>query len=550
MERAQLWLALGNSLRADLANSEALGAYAKALDAATRSNITSLVGAVKVGLAQSYMTVDPGKARALMDEVLALPADPQDEKLIRAQLLDLRGRASLNLGQASDAMPFFTEAIKLSGGLGGSRVNLLQIPIRGDAALGALQTNHPDRAREYLSESGAGHLPSDEWTNGMGDPPVCGDATGIHAEDSAVVEFSIGADGRVIGTAPIYASRPGGLGLAFAQAVRQWFWNPERIATIPAFWRNLVRIEMRCREGQSPRQLSAPFYEQTRAWLAGSSLAAADLEPLKKRYVPGDDPRLEREDLAAVPALMTRLPLETNPKRVETIAHHLDAALAQSGAPAAARALAMHLKPEQHETSVWSFEHVQSSARQLAVLEKLDPQSSATAWLTLEYAIALEANGQFKQARPVLERVLAFAPEVLDAHDPLRDVATLHLAALARRSGDTAGAEARVAAAGITREQCMLFDVRPVPTKLMDFSAGARRESDHWGIDGYLRVAFDIDAAGHPENVRTVIAYPPFVFQKATERSLGGSRYLAPVVDGVAAGCTGHLIGVIYRNGR
>ena len=104
-------------------------------------------------------------------------------------LYDLRGRATLNLGRPQEAMPFLSEALELSGGIQGTQVSLVQIGIRGDAAIGALLTNHSDDARKYLTWTGAGHLQSEEWTHGLGDPPVCSEAADIHPNDMAVIEF-------------------------------------------------------------------------------------------------------------------------------------------------------------------------------------------------------------------------------------------------------------------------------------------------------------------------------------------------------------------------
>ena len=139
----------------------------------------------------------------------------------------------------------------------------------------------------------------------------------------------------------------------------------------------------------------------------------------------------------------------------------------------------------------WSAERVRAGASQLAALEQSDPNSAATAWFTLEYAIALESNGRFKDARPVLERVLAFPPAVLPEHDPVRDVATLHLAALLRVAGEPAAADANVKAAGITRAQCTLFDVHPVATDTSVSTADFPEKELRWGFDGFSRESFE-----------------------------------------------------------
>lgn len=546
-ERALMWLAIGEAQRFDLAMSPAIETYQKGLQPAQEAKSPELVMRSEVGLALCYMTVDPGKAAQLLDAVLAAPETASGPKLLRAQYLALRGRASLNLGQAHEAMPFLTQAINLSGGIRGSQVNLIQVGIRGDAAIGALLLKHENDAREYLTYTGAGHLPSEEWTRGLGDPPVCSEAADIRRDDLAVVEFSIAPDGKVIGAAPIYTSRPGVLGLAFAKAVKEWRWDPERIAKLPSFWRNMVRIEMRCIARPHPRGLADPFRRETLAWLSESHVSAEDLEPLILRYEAGNDPRLERDDLAAIPAMLARLPIETDHKKTKALAERLTTALEKSKAPAAARALAMSLEPEEPSSSR-NAERVRSSASHLATMEHTDPQSAATAWLTLEYAFALEANGSFKEAEPILDRVLAYPIDVLAEHDSLRDVATLHLAALQRRAGDAGGADSKIKAAGLTRAQCMLFDVRAVVTNNSVYSRDFPDEALRWGFDGYVREDFDIDATGHVENVRTIIAYPPFVFRAAAEKTVARFQYLAPVIDGVSAGCDGHTIAVNYRS--
>jgi len=107
-----------------------------------------------------------------------------------------------------------------------------------------------------------------------------------------------------------------------------------------------------------------------------------------------------------------------------------------------------------------------------------------------------------------------------------------------------------VQAAGLTRAQCLLFDVRPVPTDTKTSSDDFPDEALRWGFDGYMREAFDIDADGRVGNVRTIVAYPPFVFRSAAEKAVARFRYLAPVVNGTAAGCDGHAIAVNFRTGR
>src|ERR1700688_1564937 len=135
LERAMMWLAIGEAQRYDLAMTPAIDSYGKSLDAAQEAKSAELVVRAEIGLALCYMTISPEKATSLLDAVLAAPAAASYSKLMHAQYYALRGRASLNLGQTREAMPFLTKAIDLSGGMRGTQVNLIQIGIRGDAAI-------------------------------------------------------------------------------------------------------------------------------------------------------------------------------------------------------------------------------------------------------------------------------------------------------------------------------------------------------------------------------------------------------------------------------
>ena len=546
LERAALWITLADAQRSDFDIQAAVDSYNQGLAAAQSANNRDLVARTEASLALCYMTSDPDKAAALLDAVLSDPEFASFSQEHRAQYTDLRGRADLNRGRALEAKPYLAKAVELSGGLKGTQVNLLQIGIRGDAAIGAFLLNDKKSAQQYLTWTGAGRLPSAEWTLGLGNPPVCSEASDIRPDDSVIVEFSIAADGHVTGASPIFVSRPGTNGIAFARAVSEWRWNPERIQGLSPFWRTMIRIELHCIPRPLPHDLGSPYARETRAWLAQQHLPAEDLALFTMSYVPKDDPRLAREDLAAIPALFARLRIESDYRRKESIFSHLISALDKANGPASTYAFALNQEPVDPLAPIDSADRVRKRARHVEIMERRFPQTSASAWINLEYAISLEFQGHFKDAQPVLERVLAYPAEVLKQDDPVRNVATLHLAALQRRAGDAAGADAHIKDAGLTRAQCMLFDVRPV---LMAGSVRAIKppaEMLDWGLDGIVRETFDIASDGHVENVRTTIAYPPFVYRAAAERQVAQYRYIAPAIDGVPAGCEGHTTMVGY----
>ncbi len=128
-----------------------------------------------------------------------------------------------------------------------TRVDLRDVSARSDTAIAALLAGDPESARKYMAYTGAGRLPK-----GSFDPavqmkaPACGGEGGLKPADMAVIEFSIGDDGTVTSSTPIYAAGGGPVALEFARAALGWSWTPEQVKTLPRFYRYNIRLEMRC----------------------------------------------------------------------------------------------------------------------------------------------------------------------------------------------------------------------------------------------------------------------------------------------------------------
>lgn len=123
----------------------------------------------------------------------------------------------------------------------------------------------------------------------------------------------------------------------------------------------------------------------------------------------------------------------------------------------------------------------------------------------------------------------------------------LHLALIDKRRGAPVLADKRLDDAGIDAEQCSLLDVRPVPQNMEISSNAFPQEAINWRFEGSAREAFDIAADGHVEDVRTVIAYPPFVFGPTTEKAVARFRYLPPTLGSEVLGCVGQTVNVQFR---
>jgi len=541
-------MVLGDANRFELDMPDAIVAYRRAIDAAPGDQGADARRTALIHIALAATVTDPAAAAESLDAVLADKAFVSTlSKKTLSEIEDLRGRAEINRGDPKAAAPILRQAVADSGGLSTSRVDIVQAEIRGDAAIAAELVHDDDRAHEYLAGTGSGFNDSELWIQSADmQPPVCDPSRDLLATDTAVVQFAIDAQGTVIGAAPVYASRPGRMGVEFAKAVRLWRWSPDSVAKLNRFWRDMIRIQLRCVEQPQPIELSDIFFDATALWLASQGAGPDDIALFESRAVASSDPRLLREDASGVAALLARTKTPGAGRIDPLLLARLNQAVNSLQAPADVRAFVLvqgvEATMDGHNYSYRALAAKLGAAR--PAFEATWPNSRAAAWLAVEQAIALENGRRMPDAAPLLKTVLAYPDTVLPKDDPIRVLAVLHLTMIERKGVDTTLA---VAEAGLKPGQCSLLDVRPVATDIAigsdDFPAAAQR----WGFEGYVRVAFDIDGLGHPQDVRTVVAYPPFIFNKTTEAAFTRSRYLTQAIDGVAVGCAGHTQSVRFK---
>ncbi len=549
---AEALIVLGDAERFDQNMEAAIAAYDRALGLAMGPEGQALADSALIDKALAAMVVDPARSAAALDVILNAPKTMAGlSKDASAQILDLRGRAELNLGNPKAAVKFFTKAIDMTGGLTSTKVSLAQVSMRSDLAI-AYQLLHDDEnTHRAMAFSGAGHLKSEAWGEGSSmEPPACDDRRDLKPDDTAVVEFAINGSGRVVGAAPIYASRPGRMGVEFARAVRQWTWTPETLAQLNPFWRSAIRVQIGCDQRPKPDELSDEFEAAATRWLVAKGVDQARFTALVNGPVKADDPRLSDDDVLAIAVIFHRMQTPGEGLDDPRLDHRMDEALNAAAAPPEIRALILERRAKRSEGDVGGFKYRRLAAR-LGVdapqFERTWPGTRSAAWLRLEYALALENAGRFADARPQLDGVLAYPPTAVPADDPIRKVAVLHIATLERRRGDSKAAEASISQAGLSPGQCSLMDVRPVVRNNSISDDAFPNQALIWNFEGFVRVGYDIDATGRPTNVRTLLAYPPFIFDKATEKAVSGFSYLPPTINGQAVGCTGHVQGVVYN---
>jgi TonB family protein len=518
----------------------------------------------KAALARVLIWSEPREAARLLDELAALPPETWGEgKDALALIHALRGRVELNSADPAAALPHLRRAAQLSGGTTSTRINLTDARVRGDLAIAYHLTGQPQEQQKLVAYSGAGTA----VTKGLGSAasqrlPACGEATGLAPDDVAVVEFGIGDDGRVGAVTPVLVKRSG-TGPAgpvpaetqFVQAVRGWFWNVGALKDLDPFWRQAIRVELRCDSARPESNL------------VGSSMATEAAAALDRLGVRPRGP-LPDNDAAALPLIRAELAAREaadGPSSVQLLAplvalsrgnaaaptaERLDATrrevalLEAAGSEPAALALARawlanveswDLRPEQADRLM------RDRLRPLLAAEEVRaPDARSTNFLRLELAEAHDGLRESAEASAVLERIAATPESALGRADPIRTAALLRLSNIAAAGRDTARAATALAATGLTPEQCALVDVRPEPRNMRVTSADFPELARRWGSSGFARVSYDITADGRPVNVRAVVASPPFTFAEATEQAAEGFRFQPVFRPGNTLGCVGN----------
>jgi tetratricopeptide (TPR) repeat protein len=492
--------------------------------------------------AQMLTLLEPGRAIALADEALAIArSDPKIEKSFLAAVHNAKGRALLNAGKVEEARASFRTAISLRGGLDHT-IDYSEFSMRSDAAIAALRAKDREGARKLLAYTGAGRTLVRFPTGTDMTLPQCGGIDDLKPEDTAVVEFIIGRDGKVRAARPVFASRTGQTGYAFARAVNGWTWNPASIAGLTDFYLSTARVEVRCSNSFQRPSLMSESQKAASDWFASQGVTSNWIGQTEKDA----RGRLTSQSLANNKAAMadTHLFLAANAtggavKRQKHYAAALSlmraagapvsawlapairstfAAGDQSGSPLAMRAMAAELEPLRNDPAIRS-----------------DRNASATVGMVLA---ELYAAARLPAQEMAVLKSVADDPE-LEKNSPLRVAALLAFANASVAAGDVAGAAGAYARTGLSARQCAALDSPPALIKSNASSSDFPMEALMWGFEGWSRQEYDIAANGKTENIRTVISFPPSVFSGAAEALAKSFQYRPSFRPDGGPGCGG-----------
>jgi tetratricopeptide (TPR) repeat protein len=543
---------LGEIAQSELDYGEALASFRAA--APLMPGIVERARAVR-GMIMTGMFYDGPAALADADGAIAALAEAKvQDKPLEAMFRTLRGRVLTNLGRPEEAKKELLRAVGLLGGLT-TRVNAADLAARADLAIAALRSGDMETAREYLAWTGAGQFANAFPSGAEMDPPPCGDD--LAPGDVAVVEFSIRSDGSVGAATPIYASRPGPSALAFARAVRAWSWQPAEQARIGPLFRAMTRVEMRCTTAAERPSVRNLLGTQVDEWLAErgfpveESAGRSDARRLRPL-----EAELARREAASGPDALALVPLLADLSRNAIVPEEqrrvylarAEAIARREKAPAGV--IAWFAMPQLVSGRGWgrgNQAHYADGLRRLlqAPLIAADPRAAAA--VRLELAETLYYARKNEEAIAELKGIAAMPG--LGQHDPLRAGALVRLASLQLVAGDAGAARAAFAASGLSADQCSLVDTPPRRRAGGASSNDFPNDALRWGFEGWVRLEWDLSAAGDTINVRPTVAYPPFVFSDSATRLIDRFRYQATYRPDGGLACGGRSTRVAFKRG-
>jgi hypothetical protein len=516
-------LALGNAAMVEFDYATAATEFRAALGVASGSaRIRPLTG-----LASVLMFDHDGAALRYASEARDLAtADPLLTKKDIAVVQTQYARVLLNEGKKKEAYDELKDSLKKQGGLG-MKVRLNDIVTRSDLAIAAMLNKDQPAAQNYLAYTGAGRMPNSPFGRAVEmQPPSCG-ADGLKPDDYAIVEFALVDDGHVAYARPIYTTGDRTIAVAFARAVADWSWKAEDIKAMPALFRYATRIEIRCTNAGSRPSLTAPLEEASAAWLATKGQ--------------GDAPWDGRSDAVALPLQRAAL----------------DRATSARDTPAALRALAAlgsnSVLPDKERAPLIDRAIVLADTAGAPVLVRTllairrvgarsdnardnrtglrallaDPATAADPLSAATLRLLIAVPGYRASApgdAPALLTAVIDTPG-LPARHPLKVNAMLQQANALSARGDLSGARAMFDRTGLTEEQCAMIGLTPIMRRAGGGPGDYPMAAVRMGFEGWVQSEFDVAANGTPLRPRTIVAYPPFVFNEAADGVARGSRY-------------------------
>ena len=534
------WTALGDAAFRRYDYAGAANAYKIAL--ARQKGESRLPALAKLAKATAF----DGNTESLTaaDEAIKIiSATPKPSKDALAAYHTLHARALLNQGNAEEAYKELKTALSLSGGLT-NRTTLSEVSLRGDLAMAAMLVNKKDDARLYLAYTGAGRIQKSSFNRAvLMNPPLCGEETGLRPEDFAVVEFSITDNGTVSSAQTVYSRGGPAVAATFGRAVSEWYWKPEDIGAIPAFYRVLTRVELRCSNVlDSGPGVMGPLRERFLSWAtpllplaATADIGDTRLREILHHYVDGS---AKSQDDAVRMAALGWLAY-ADPVSAQKRVAMADDALTLASKISVPQEVVTWLRIIWLKASAEEKRYANSEDLKAALALADDPAIANDA-LAADTLRLLAARGRMttklKEAPTLLAKVAQ--DDRLPPHHPLRQLAWLDLAGKAAADGNRAAAQDDFNHTGLTDEQCALLGEAPALKRSNVGSNDYPTDALMMGFEGWVQTEYDIRTDGKTTSVRPIIAYPPLIFVDAATGMAKGLQYDVSFRPGSSLACS------------
>lgn len=492
-------------------------------------------------IARTSMFDDPVTARSAAEDAIRIAdATPSITKVRRGEIRSILGRVLLNQGKPHEAFAVLRKSVDEQGGLT-TKVTFGDVIARSDLAIAALLSGKKDEAREYMAMTGAGRFEDTPFATARRiEPPPCDADAGLRPEDSAIVEFAIGASGAVVGVQPVWASRSGPTATLFARSVRNWSWAPADAAKIPGFFRAVTRVELRCSNNAERPTTFSILNAQLSEWVAAKGLKPAVTEgsdAQRMALLRAELARREAEgataDLIPILAALSLLPIAESKDVAMWAARAAELAKA-ARAPAPAW-LALELR---------AMAAGQPRAFRPALVKLIDDpvlreDPVAAGVMRLQLA-NIDANGTSATTQL---RAIVDDTRLAERH-PVKIAALVRLADRQAREGDLIGARNSYTKTGLDDAQCALVGSAP---DLKSYSGEFPQEAQKWGFEGWVRFETDVAADGRTTNQRAITVYPPFVFRDAAIQMARSMRFRKTYRPSGDAACSAYQSTVRFR---
>lgn len=541
------WMAIGALERTRFRYRSAMEAFARA-EAVAGDSAARLDALVANATLAAFL--EPGMALAAVERAFAQAASLQDAGQLHGQLLDLRGRALLNAGRAHEALATFHESVERLGGLQTSP-DRVQFAARGDGAIAAAVAGSVPGAYRYLSYAGASHRSGLQHLAGRPNRvPVCGE-DGVRMDDVAVMEFTLGDNGKVANALPIYLSRAGVHAAAFVRAVSAWSWPPEQVQKVHPFLRANARAELRCTEKPPTLSPVQPLLDRAHRWLADRGVQPRWLttpSPLDRTNYRVRLEEIPPEAALARAPLLMAVALDPSGNLVERHAAGVAVGTVFEGhaAPPVVAAFAAFFElwalTRHPDGRVKSLDMDHSRAEALVNGTVLDPEGKSV--LKLLLAEAYRRSAQPKLARTLVDSVLS--DPAVDGY--VRLAAQLGNAVTPHSREDRTHPVDISAVASAEEICCLLFGSDPL--KSSDIGIGRvayPTEAREWRTEGWADVEFAVDADGAVLRTRTLVAVPPLAFGSAAEARVADGRHVPATVEPTGPGCHLYRVPVVFK---